>query len=413
MQLAPADHRPAHRLRDRLQHDVIHDLAIADALRDQQPQQAPLLAPFQCEGDRCRQQVDRREHRPEGQHRVDVVARLRPAVRLHVEIGDDEADQQRQVDDRADRGEQDLEHDRLRQTDPAEPPRMAAADRRAMLPQALQRPECPAEALLGERAERLGCLGPRHRILIVADGPARALDRDGEVLVLGQRVVRIAADLLDRGQPPCADRARHHGDRIEARERPTFQVLRSDILQRLPLGDEVHTVAHFGIARDRAELRIVEPAGEACDRRRFELRVGVERDDDLALRLRQRGVERTRLAAVFQRQQANARIVAERLRHDGGGAILRPVVDHDHLDCDIGGGEHAADRAFDHALFVIRRDHHRHEARGVDRREHLTPLATRLDQRQGRQRERAQDADGDRDREHPVQRDDDEAQCAE
>ncbi|PAV92906.1 hypothetical protein WR25_16461 [Diploscapter pachys] len=57
LQLAPADHRSAHRLRDRLQHDVIHDLAIADALRDQQPQQAPLLAPFQCEGDRCRQQT--------------------------------------------------------------------------------------------------------------------------------------------------------------------------------------------------------------------------------------------------------------------------------------------------------------------------------------------------------------------
>ncbi len=173
---------------------------------------------------------------------------------------------------------------------------------------------------------------------------------------------------------------------------------------RLPTLALPATAPSFGSSNQRARRAIV--VGSNCVSASSAM-------DDLALRLRQCGVERTRLAAVFQRQQANARIVAERLRHDGGGAILRPVVDHDHLDRDIGGGEHAADRAFDHALFVVRRDHHRHEARRVDRGEHLASLAPRLDQRQGRQRERAQDADGDRDREHPVQRDDDEAQGAE
>ena len=334
-------------------------------------------------------------------------------MRLHVEIGDDEADQQCKVDDRADRGEQDLEHDRLRQADPSQPPRMAAADCRTVLPQTLQRPERPAEPLLGERAERLGCLGPGDGILVVADVPARALDRDGEVLVLRQRVVRIAADLADRRQPPRADCTRHHGDRVEPRERPPLQVLRGDIFERLPFGDEVYAVADLRISRDRAQLRIVEPTGKACDRRRLELRIGVQRDDDLALRHREPGVESARLAAILQRQQADAWVVAERFGYDRGGAVLRPVIDHDHLDAHIGRGEHAAHRALDHALLVIGRDHHSNEAVGIDRREHLAPLAPRLDKRQRRQCERAQDADGDGDREQPVQTDDNEAQCGE
>ena len=69
------------------------------------------------------------------------------------------------------------------------------------------------------------------------------------------------------------------------RQRAPLEILRGDIFQRLPFGDDVDPVADLGIAGDRGELVVAgEPARQTRDRLRLELRVGVERDDDLALR---------------------------------------------------------------------------------------------------------------------------------
>jgi hypothetical protein len=66
----------------------------------------------------------------------------------------------------------------------------------AMLPQALQRAERPAETLLGS-APKLSGASVQATASIGHIRPAsRALDRDGQILILGQRIVRIAADLL-------------------------------------------------------------------------------------------------------------------------------------------------------------------------------------------------------------------------
>eukprot|EP01035_Chromulina_nebulosa_P061809 gene61809-84524_t len=87
----------------------------------------------------------------------------------------------------------------LRQAEQGEPARLAARHHAAMLPQALQRAERPAEALLGEAAQRFGALGPGDGILIIGDLPAGALDRDGQVLVFGEGVVGITADFWEGG----------------------------------------------------------------------------------------------------------------------------------------------------------------------------------------------------------------------
>ena len=203
-----------------------------------------------------------------------------------------------------------------------------------MLPQALQRAERPAEALLGERARSVcGASVQATASVIVGDSPAGALDGDGEVLVLGERVDREAADLLERRAAPGADRAGHDHDRVEPRQRAPLEILRGDIFDRLPAGDEVDPVADLGVAGDRADLRIGEPAGEPRDRLRLELGVGVERDDDLAVGELEAAVERMRLAAIGQASAAaRAARPAKAAATIVAGPVARAVVDHDHLD---------------------------------------------------------------------------------
>ena len=219
----------------------------------------------------------------------------------------------------------------------ASPRGRPSRDARLVLPHALDGAKGPAEALPGELAEALRRFGPGDRALVVGTRQPAALDRDGQVLVLGERVGRIAADIDDRLLTPGADSAGHDGHRSQPSEGAPLEILRGDIFQRLPSRDDVDAVADLGVAGDGGKLLIRrEPAREPRDRVRLELSVGVERDDDLAPRERQTVVQRARLAAIVELQQAAlARRRRTPARRSADGAILRAVVDHDDVDGDV------------------------------------------------------------------------------
>src|SRR3954468_24167169 len=241
-ELAPADPAPPKRRRHRLDHDEVHKLAVDEALADQQQRRKAPLAAVDPEGEPAAQQIDGDEQQPEERHPTEVGVGLGPAVLSDPAPSHHDAEHESQIDHRRHQGEQDLEQPGLRHADQSKAERPSLADRAAMLPQALQSAERPAESLPGEAAQSLRRLGPGNGVGIVGDPPAGALDGDGEVLVLGERVDRKAADRVERLPSPGADCSRNDHDRVEAGKRPPLQILGGDIFDRLPAGDEVDPV---------------------------------------------------------------------------------------------------------------------------------------------------------------------------
>jgi hypothetical protein len=218
----------------------------------------------------------------------------------HAHDGPHDRDAQRQIDQRRGDGKGDLEQPGLRHAHEGKARGALAGHDHPVLPQALERAKCPAETLLAQRAQGFGGLGPGHGVLVIGDLPAFALDRDGQVLILGQRVFRVAAHVIERLATPCPHRAGHDHDRVEAGERAALDVLRGHIFDRLPAGDEVDPVADFGIARHRADFRLLEPAHELADGLRLELGIGVEGDDDFPVGSGKGAVERAGLAPLVR-----------------------------------------------------------------------------------------------------------------
>ena len=143
----------------------------------------------------------------------------------------------------------------------------------AVLPRALQRAEPPAKALARQRAERVGRLGPRDCALAVGDRVTYPPDRDGEVLVFGERSC-VKPPASRSTTPPRADRA--GDDRVCSRaERTGGRGSASDVLERLPPRDEVHAIADLGVAGDGATSGSANgrPARRGS---RLELRVAVD-----------------------------------------------------------------------------------------------------------------------------------------
>ena len=150
LELAPAHERSAGGAQHRADHHPVHDLAIAEALQPEPPEEVPVLSLLECEGERRAEPVDdEKEGVPEqdcrqpGHHRFLRV--LQP-----LEKRCDEAPDQRQVDDRRQEREQDLEQPDARHRDQAERAVARTQQRAAVLPQALERAVRPAEALLRE-----------------------------------------------------------------------------------------------------------------------------------------------------------------------------------------------------------------------------------------------------------------------
>ena len=136
----------------------------------------------------------------------------------------------------------------------------------------------------------------------------------------------------------------------------------------------------------------------------LELGVGVERDDHVALRQHHAAVERRRLAAIGQRQHADALLAGESRVHDVAGAVGRAIVDHDDLELDLFARQHAPHRALDHPRLVESGDQHRDEALGIDRRHRLARLLAAGEDGQHRHQHGARDAQRDGHEEQPFER---------
>ena len=142
----------------------------------------------------------------------------------------------------------------------------------------------------------------------------------------------MEAARLEHGlAPPGADGARHDGHRSDKVPGAPLEVLRSDVLQRLPARQPVDAVANLGVAGDRAHPGVRKWASQPRHRLGGEDRVAVERDDHLAARLFHAEIERRGLAAIRLGEDAHARVFGELLAEHFQGPVLRAIVDADHL----------------------------------------------------------------------------------
>ena len=137
---------------------------------------------------------------------------------------------------------------------------------------------------------------------------SRALHGDGEILVLGQRVGGIAAQLLQRRrrQAPTAPGTTVSVSSADSARRSRFCAMiyssacqRVTMLTRLPTLALPATAPILGSANQRAS----RPDGVGV-----ELGVGIERHHDGAVGVRQPDVQGIGLAAVGERDQADARL---------------------------------------------------------------------------------------------------------
>jgi hypothetical protein len=115
-----------------------------------------------------------------------------------------------------------------------------------------------------------------------------------------------AAFVEHRLSSPRAHRAGH--DRHGRKEVPgaPLEVLRGDILERLPARVPVHAVADLGVSGHRAHARVFERLDQPRHRVGHEERVAVERDHHLAARMGKAQVQRGRFAAVGLPEDADS-----------------------------------------------------------------------------------------------------------
>ncbi len=122
------------------------------------------------------------------------------------------------------------------------------------------------------------------------------------------------------------------------------------------MGDRIDPVADLGVAGDRADGRIDEPARQIRDRILLEQRIGVEGDDDAAPGLREAEIDRIGLAAIRHRDELDVGGIAETPGNDRRGSVGRAIVDDDHFKAGIVACEYPLDRFDDHLGLVMRRE---------------------------------------------------------
>ena len=182
---------------------------------------------------------------------------------------------------------------------------------------------------------------------------------DGQILIFRQRFGGKSAKLLQHAFAPRADRAGNDGECAERGQRAALQILRHDIFQRLPARNHVDAIADLCIAGDGADLLVGEPAYQPGDGVLLELGVGIERDDDVAARARQRRVEGVCLAGILDGNELDPRVGCKIRGQHLEGFVFRTIVDDDDVEIAVGTGENAAHGIGDDALFIIGGDDHR------------------------------------------------------
>ena len=230
-----------------------------------------------------------------------------------------------------------------------------------MLPDRLQRPECPAETLADQRVDRFGNFRAADRFFVVKNLPAVAANRERQVGIFRHRIARKAALAAQQVRSPRAHGARHHGNAIQQIKRALFEVLAGDVFERLPAREPAIAVHHFHVAGYCANFRIGEMAHQPRNRVRVHDRIGVDAKLTISPVASDKTViQRRGLAMIRLQQQAYARIAPEIAAHQLGGAVERAVVHHENFKLWIIGRQRGMHRIHDDGFFVVGRNQHGH-----------------------------------------------------
>ena len=220
----------------------------------------------------------------------------------------------------------------------------------------------PALALRPEGVQRRGHLHADERLRLVDGLPALEQQLPGQVDVLRGHPRVVAADgehAVAPEQPEDAgddaDAARQRlGAADEADDRGRLQYLHRE-QQAAAVGD-VRRAGDGGHHR-----RAVHAGDEQLERLGVDVRVGVDDGDEPVPRLHEAGVEPVGLAAVDRvADHAAALVRAGRLERRRFGAIGRAVVEDEHLEHRVVGGERRPDAGRDDRLLVVGGDEHGH-----------------------------------------------------
>ena len=109
------------------------------------------------------------------------------------------------------------------------------------------------------------------------------MQSEGEIGVLRQSVEAEPAGALDRGAAQRADRARHDGDAIPAIVGAPVEVEAAGVFERLATGDETAQVADLGMTRNRDHALVAQWPNEQADGVALQMRIGIEKHDQLVL----------------------------------------------------------------------------------------------------------------------------------
>ena len=211
LELAPADNAalqgPEHRFCD---HEI-HDLAVAEPLQNEPPQKRPVFLLLEQKRDHCGAKINRHEDGIVG-CRYHEVARIELLAVLEIvrQRPQDLIDQG-EVDKRRQKGERNLKHPDLRHGNEAQRAVTRIEIDMAMLPKTLEGAEGPAEPLFRKPRHGIRRFGPGDCFLIEENFIARSLDHDCQILILGERIGRKAAETRNGLAPPGADCPRHDG----------------------------------------------------------------------------------------------------------------------------------------------------------------------------------------------------------
>ena len=231
-----------------------------------------MLAFFHHERGKRTEPIDRQKQRVVKDHLIKICRRVGVFLlvfeRAYQSPG--QRPDKHQIHQRRDQREKYLKDPDVRHRDKAERAVFWIKQSVLVLPHALQRAVRPAETLFGEISQTVRRLGQADRVFFVTDLVTEFSHLDGQVLVLGERVGRKSADFLEHRPPPGADRAGHDRDAVERGKCPAVKILRGDIFEGLPFGDDIDAVADLGIAGDGADLLVGKTMGECRDRLRRE-----------------------------------------------------------------------------------------------------------------------------------------------
>src|SRR5262249_36694006 len=216
-----------------------------------------------------------------------------------------------------------------------------------MFPERLQGAEGPAKTLANQGAGGVRSLGPGDGALFVGDAPAKTPNGNGKVRIFGNRVGGNATTGFNSLLAPGAERAGYDRDAVQQIEGALLHVLAGDVFESLPASEPARTISDFDVASDRSDFRIGKMTDQAAYGVGLDFGIGVDGNDDFALRPCHRVVQRSGFAAVDLMNDLNARLGAEVAVEQGGGAVARAIVHHDDVHVGIIRRENRSHRLYD------------------------------------------------------------------